>query len=225
MLELSEARDHREKRIKSPFHQKSTIESKPEKINSPYERGIDLTSSEFPIRRESTKTDKNGEYFHGKERRHSAYNYNLNKIPRKCFEFSENIEFESKHVKHYLPFSFHQEVTENAKQEVKFGPKTFSNVSLARESMNENTSPNVDSYSQTQNKPCTFSHNQRHFNKRKVDSFQLNNFEDVKRSRRNEWFVSNQEKTPVMNENKRKYPKQQQERIATKYCNIEEQVK
>ena len=225
-LELSEVRDHHEKRIKSPttpFHQKFAIENIPEKGNCRYEVDFNTITSEFPLPQDSPKTDKNMNYFYGNETKHFAYNRDQSKIPRKCFEFSENFEFESKIDKHHPAYSLHHE--ENIKQEAKHGLKASQNVLPGLESMNENTSSNVESYNQTQTTPCALAYKRRPFIKRKVDSFELNNFEDVKRSREEDLFLSKQEKTPVMYESKEKYLQQQQAHQTPKYRNIEEQVR
>ena len=225
-LELCEVRDRHERRIKSPttpFDKKFAIENTHEKGNSRYEPDFNITTSAFPIHQESSKTDKNVNYFQENETKHFAYNRDSSKIPRKCFEFSENFEFESKIGKRHPAYSIHHE--DNINQEAKHGVNASQNVLPGLESMNENTSSNVESYSQTQTTPCALAYKRRPFIKRKVDSFELNNFEDVKRSREEDLFVSKQEKTPVMYESKENYLQQQQVHRTPKYRNIEEQVR
>lgn len=208
-LEFSEARDRvqHDKSPAYPFHQKEAIENTAEKVGST-EPDFNTTASDFPLGQESLKTNQNRnvDSFYEKHTKHSTFDYDQKPTKfGKYSEFSEDFEFKSKQDKPPAVYSFHQKKeTENS---------------------------NVDSFYQIRSMPSKFVCEQGQIMKRKVDSFELNNFADVKRTCQEELFLSKQS-TSAIHEDRERYlksvrslpEKQQQPHPTPKYRNIEEQV-
>ena len=231
-LEFSEARDQGVKDLKSPaypFHQKEEREKRAQKVDS-YEPDQNNTS-DFPLTQESFPS-RNVDYFYEKQTKNSPLDYDENLT--KYSKFSEGFEYESKQDKPHTVYSFHQKEKREA-MNYDLGLNTARNFSptRGRRVLNEDRSPNVDSYYQSQAPGRAMSYgylcDQDQIMKRKIDSFELNNFEDVKRSRQEELFFTKQS-TSVIYESKQRYlkhslpEKQQQPQLAPKYHQIEEQV-
>jgi hypothetical protein len=241
-LEFSEARDRvqHDKSPAYPFHQKEAIENIAQKVDS-YEPDFNTTASDFPLGQESLKTNQNRnvDSFYEKHTKHSTFDYDQKPTKfGKYSEFSEGFEFKSKQDKPPAVYSFHQKKeTENSKRETDsydLGQNTATNFSLTEENvtLNECRPPNVDSFYQIRSTPSEFVCDQGQIMKRKIDSFELNNFSDVKRTRQGELFLSKQSSSAIHEDNKERYlksirrlpEKQKQPHPTPKYRNIEEQV-
>ena len=240
-LEFSEARDRvqHDKSLAYPFHQKEAIENTAQKVGST-EPDFNTTASDFPLGQESLKTNQNRsvDSSYEKHTKQSAFDYDQKPTKfGKYSEFSEGFEFKSKQDKPPAVYSFHQKKeTENPKRETNsydLGQNTATSFSLTEENviLNERRPTNVDSFYQIRSMPSKFVCDQGQIMKRKVDSFELNNFADVKRTCQEELFLSKQS-TSAIHEDRERYlksvrslpEKQQQPHSTPKYRNIEEQV-
>ena len=226
-LELSEVRNQVTKRAKSPvypFHRKETSEKSVQNVDSDKQDPAATMSQ-----KDSTNYRKeSGDYFYEKQTKHSASNY---ENPTKFSKFCEGFDFvESKQCSHSTTgFSYKREKIENTKANLyNIGFNTARNFSPTQGSMtlNENTSPNVNSLYQSEPVSSNFAHN--NMMKRKINLFELNIFEDVKRTRQEELLLSKQKSTPTSYQTKKIFLESKhglpQTHQKPKFGSIEEQV-
>ena len=230
-LEFSEAHERKVKYLKSPTYPvryKDPVETATQKVDS-CELDFKSTNSEFSLPLGSIKSKRYGESRYKKQTRHTSIDYD--KTTSKYSRFSKDLEFESKQEQLPAGYPYYsEEDMETTKQEdilYENNPRVFS-FAEGCNSMNDYT--HKDTHSFYQGHTMSSTDEQSHTVKRKVNSFELNNFEKVKLTRQEEWPLFKRRGIPSVYEDKERSMNtinslaKKQPHFTPRYREIEEKV-